>query len=230
MPSITTIHESLPYIDPDPTPAERAAAQSLIDAERSLVPDDPYHALLPPPPPSPSSSPYLTPLLLAELSRLSSSPNPSESKLSAIDFSRYEAPPDPPSPTTLSKLPQDEAVAQLRDNLARVRTAHAYVSSRRAHLALLDSFGKNAWLVGNYGLEGELASIERELAAVKKEIDLVTLQRKQAQEAAGAEMESLQETWKRGVSRVLETELAVEGLRREVLEERRRRAEMEVGM
>ncbi|KAL2264827.1 hypothetical protein VTJ83DRAFT_7337 [Remersonia thermophila] len=209
MPSITTIHESLPYIDPDPTPAERAAAQALIDAERSLVPDDPYHALLPPPPPSPSSSRYLTPLLRAELSRLASSPSPAEAKLSAVDFSRYEAPPDPPSPGALARLPGTRR--------------------RPGSATTWPAFGKNAWLVGNYGLEGELASIERELAAVKKEIDLVTLQRKQAQEAAGAELAGLQETWKGGVSRVLETEVAVEGLRREVLEERRRRAEMEVG-
>ncbi|KAL2115800.1 hypothetical protein VTJ04DRAFT_10055 [Mycothermus thermophilus] len=226
MPSITTVHESLPYIDPDPTPAERAAAESLIAQERSQVPDDPYHALLPPPPPSPKSSKFLTPLLVAELSRLSSSPDPSKAKLSAIDFSRYESPPDPPSPTALAQMPQDEAVAQLKDSLARVRTAHAYVASRRTHLALLDSFGKNAWLVGNAAIEAELASIERELAATKREIDLVTLQRKQAQEAAGAELVALQETWKKGVARVLETEAAAESLRREILEERRRRAEM----
>jgi pre-mRNA-splicing factor SPF27 len=54
---------------------------------------------------------------------------------------------------------------------------------------------------------------------------LVTIQRKEAQEQAGPEITSLEEAWKRGVGRVLETEAAAEGLRREVLGERRRRAD-----
>ncbi|KAK4241312.1 Pre-mRNA-splicing factor SPF27 [Achaetomium macrosporum] len=223
MPSITTVHESLPYIDPDPTPAERAAAEALIAHERSLVPDDPNHALLPPPPRPTEASQYLTPLLRAELQRLSSSADPSKSKLNALDLSRYEAP-DPPSPTTLSRLSASEASRQLQASLARAYASQAYVASRRTHLALLDTYGKNAWLVGNYHLEGELKAVERELGETRRDIDLLTLQRKEAQELAGPELTSLEETWKRGVGRVLETEAAAEALRREVLELRRRMA------
>ncbi|KAK4122361.1 hypothetical protein N657DRAFT_531667, partial [Parathielavia appendiculata] len=218
MPSITAVHESLPYIDLDPTPSERAIAEALIAQERSLVPDDPHHALLPPPP---TATPFLTPLLTAELSRLASSSDPSKAKLAALDFSRYEAP-DPPSPTTLSTLPPSEATTLLQQTLTRAYTAQTYISSRRAHLALLDTYGKNAWLVGNYYLEGELKALEKELAETRREIDLLTLQRKETQAQAGPEMASLEEAWKRGVGRVLETEAAAEGLRREVLAERRR--------
>ncbi|KAL2020932.1 hypothetical protein VTK56DRAFT_7819 [Thermocarpiscus australiensis] len=223
MPSITTIHESLPYVDPDPTPSERAAAEALIAAERALAPDDPHHALLPPPPPPPSESRFLTPLLSAELARLASSPDPAKAKLQALDLSRYEAP-EPLSPSSLSSLARPEASSLLQQSLARTYAAHAYVASRRAHLALLDSYGKNAWLVGNYQLEGELRALERELAETRRAVDVLTLQRKGAQDQAGPEIRGLEETWKRGVARVLETEAAAERLRREILEIRKRRA------
>ncbi|KAK4032487.1 Pre-mRNA-splicing factor SPF27 [Parachaetomium inaequale] len=217
---ITIVHESLPYIDPDPTPTERAAAEALIAAERALVPDDPYHALLPPPA---SPTPFLTPLLTTELTRLSSAPTPQKSKLSALDFTRYEAP-DPPN---TSGLPPSKTIPLLQTALTAAYTSHTYISSRRAHLALLDSYGKNAWLVGNHQLEGELKALERELAEARRKVDLVTLNRKEAQDAVAAEMVSLGEAWKSGVGRVLETEAAVEGVRREVLGVRRRVAEGE---
>ncbi|KAK4452357.1 Pre-mRNA-splicing factor SPF27 [Podospora aff. communis PSN243] len=203
MPSITTIHESLPYIDPEPTPSALSAAHALIAAERALVPDDPHHALLPPPPTS-----NFTPILAAEHTRLAADPT---SKISALDLTRYEAPTatTSTSPTELSTL------------LSRAYASHAYVSSRRAHLALLDTYGKNAWLIGNWQLEGELKAIEKELAETKRAIDVVTLQRKGAQDTAGPEIQGLEETWRRGVARVLETEAAAEALRREILEAKR---------
>ncbi|KAK4113924.1 hypothetical protein N656DRAFT_777976 [Canariomyces notabilis] len=222
MPSITTIHESLPYIDPEPTPSERAAAEALIAAERDLVPDDPNHALLPAPT---GPTRFLTPLLTAEFSRLSSAApeDPSKSKLNALDLSRYEAL-DPPSAETLASLPPREASSVLQQSLARAYASQAYVASRRAHLALLDSYGKNAWLVGNYHLEGELKALEAELAETKRAIDVLTLQRKDAQDQAGPEIKGLEQTWKGAIGRVLETEAAAERLRREILEVRRRRA------
>ncbi|KAK3360151.1 Pre-mRNA-splicing factor SPF27 [Lasiosphaeria hispida] len=206
MPSITTIHDSLPYIDPEPTAASLAVAHALIAAERHLVPDDPSHALLPPPP---TPSTFQTPLLTSELARAASG-----TKLSALDLSRYEAPTVPPQGTT--------SPADLSALLARAYAAQTYVSSRRTHLALLDTYGKNAWLVGNWQLEGEVKALERELAETKRAIDVVTLQRKGAQDEAGPEVKGLEETWRRGVARVLETEAAAEGVRREVLEVRRR--------
>jgi len=55
-------------------------------------------------------------------------------------------------------------------------------------------------------------------------VDALTRQRRAAQEAAAPEMVSLEDMWRTGVARVLETEAAVEGLRRESLEARRRMA------
>lgn len=45
----------------------------------------------------------------------------------------------------------------------------------------------------------------------------MTLARKTRQEEVGPEMRMLEENWKMGVGRVLETEVATEGVRREVL-------------
>ncbi|KAK3373321.1 Pre-mRNA-splicing factor SPF27 [Lasiosphaeria ovina] len=216
MPAITTVHESLPYIDTEPTAAERAAATALIDAERaSSGPDDAFHALLPPLP----STSSLTPLLEAELARVQASPS---SKLSALDLSRYEA---PELPSGLASLPAPGARAALSAALARAYASQGYIAGRRMHLALLDSYGKNAWLVGNWQLEGCVRAVERELASARRAIDVVALQRQRAQDEAGPELKGLDETWRRGVSRVLETEAAAEGLRREILEVRRQRAE-----
>ncbi|KAK3377835.1 Pre-mRNA-splicing factor SPF27 [Podospora didyma] len=212
MPSITTVHESLPYVDAEPTPSERSAAESLIAQERaSSGPDDTFHALLTPLKPSQ----FLTPLLENELARASNG-----TKLAALDLSRYESL-DPPE---LDSLSAAEAQAALTTALERAYTSHGYIGSRRAHLALLDSFGKNAWLAGNWHLEGELKAIERELAETKRVIDVVTLQRRGTQDAAGPELKTLEETWRRGVSRTLETETAAENLRRETVDLRRQRA------
>ncbi|MCV5191965.1 pre-mRNA-splicing factor SPF27 family protein, partial [Escherichia coli] len=71
-----------------------------------------------------------------------------------------------------------DSTALLSSLLGKAYTLHAHVAHRRAHLALLDAYGKNAWLIGNWQLEGELKAIEKELAEAKREIDLVTLQRK----------------------------------------------------
>jgi len=227
MPAITTVHESLPYIDPEPTPEQRAAAEALIAEERAKVPDDPYHALLPPPLPPLNESRHLTPILQNELARLASSPDPQAAKMDALDFSRYEA---PEMPSIDSSQSLEETASQLWETLKQAYTAQAYLSARRAHLALLDTHGKNAWLIGNWHLEGEVKAVEKELAETKREIDRVSLARQGMQEAAGAELKSLEETWKAGVGRVLETEAAAEKLRIEVLEERRRLAEAQAAL
>ncbi|KAI8956630.1 Pre-mRNA-splicing factor SPF27 [Daldinia sp. FL1419] len=197
-----TVHESLPYVDPEPTPAERAAAESLIAVEQKPSPDLVLISRLPPLP-----EPSFSPLMIAELERIAT-----RKPLRAIDLSRYEA----PGSSDVSSNP-----AELQNELSRAYTAATYLSSRHTHLQLLDTFGKNAWLVGNWQLEAELRELERELETAKKEIDVVNIQRKRIQDEVGGELKGLDETWKRGVGRVLETEIATEGLRQQVLEKQR---------
>ncbi|KAI1500767.1 Pre-mRNA-splicing factor SPF27 [Biscogniauxia marginata] len=209
----TTVHESLPYIDPEPTPTERASAQSLIDAElsssssssSSSSPSPSPQSTLPPP-----YEPKFTPLLAAELSRIASGRPPPPG--TGIDLSRYEAPSSPSSPQSPSSL---------HALLPQAYASLSYLSSRAAHLSLLSEYGRNAWLVSNWRAEAELAALERELAAARRGVDLVNLDRRRAQDAAAGELASLADAWRRGVGRVLEVEVAAEGVRREVLERRR---------
>lgn len=191
--------------------------------ERSTIPDDSQHALLPPPINSQFSS-----LIQSELDRLasitttdsssSSSTSRHPQPLQAIDLTRYEAPDLPTGPHAAPSRDQ------LEPALAQAYTAMTYLSARRQHLALLDSHGKNAWLVGNWQLEAELRAVERDLADARREVDLLTLRRQRAQADVAAELRGLDDGWRRGVGRVLEAEVAAEGLRRDVREAERARA------
>lgn len=213
----TTTNDPPPTdIDLEPTPEDRAAAEALISLERATIPDDPHHALLPANPP-----PTFTPAIQAELDRISASPDPSApALLQAIDLSRYEAP-ELPGPTASA------TASDLQPALAQAYTAMSYLAGRRQNLALLDTYGKNAWLVGNWHLEAELAALERDVAAARRELDLVTIGRRRLQDDAGGEIRGLDDTWRRGVARVLEAEVAAEGLRREVLGVQRARTEVQ---
>lgn len=64
-----------------------------------------------------------------------------------------------------------------------------------------------------------MRSIEAELAQTKREIDLVNNERATRQNEVKGELLGLEETWKKGVGRVLETEIAVEELRQQIRDE-----------
>lgn len=198
----SAVHESLPYIDAEPTPAQRAAAEALIAAElQSPDAADPSASL------PPLREPSFSPLMAQELERVAA-----KQPLEAVDLKRYEE---------QEELSSSSSTDERRAALAQAYTANTYLTSRHTHLSLLDSFGKNAWLVGNWQTEAELAALERELADTKRDIELVNNARRRAQLDIAGELTGLEDTWKKGVGRVLETEIAVESLRREVLERRR---------
>ncbi|KAI0433566.1 Pre-mRNA-splicing factor SPF27 [Xylaria sp. FL1042] len=210
----TTVHESLPYIDKEPTKADREAAESLIKAELSSSSSSSTSS---PPTTSPPSyaPPNFTPLILTELDRISK-----KEPLNAIDLSRYEA----QEPPTSQSQSQSQTPSTLLPLLSRAYTSHTYLEGRQTHLHLLDAYGKNAWLVSNWQSEADLAALERELAATRKEIDVVNIQRRRLQDDIGEELRGLEDAWKKGVGRVLETEIATEALRQQVLEKQRRGA------
>ncbi|KAL8392024.1 hypothetical protein RB595_002289 [Gaeumannomyces hyphopodioides] len=205
----TTIHESLPYVDPDPTPAQRAAAQALIDAELDASPAPPTgdHPDLPA-----AYAPRFTPALEAELARVAGSADPAKpTPLRAIDTKRYEAQDDDDDESP----PKDPAA--LEASLGRAHTLHAYLRLRREHLALLDApEGRNAWLVGNWQLEAELKAVEAELAAARRSVDATALRRRRAQDEAAPELRGLEESWRKGVGQAIEVEVAAVALRAEL--------------
>ncbi|GAP91184.1 putative bcas2 family protein [Rosellinia necatrix] len=203
------VHESLPYIDKDPTPAERSAAESLIAAEQ--------RAFAAPSLPARGRPASFTPALAAELERVSS-----KRPLDAIDLARYEAQDALPTNTNTTDTTNTTTTSDLLlPPLSRAYASHAYLRARESHLRLLDAYGRNAWLVGNWQAEADLAALERDLAAARRDVDLVNLARRRLQDDVADELRGLEDTWKKGVGRVLETEVATEALRQQVLERRR---------
>ncbi|KAG5981697.1 hypothetical protein E4U55_002678 [Claviceps digitariae] len=200
-------HESLPYIDPAPSKQALEAAKALIQQEQLTTPA-PKLAPLP--------SPNFSPAIATELDRVASS-----TALTPLDTKRYEAQDLPPRTSDSSSSPSSETVQSV---LSKAFTSHAYLASRIENLTLLDKHGANAWLLSNYHLENEVRALEAELADTKRQIDEVNHLRARRQADVKGELESLEETWRKGVGRVLETEIAVEGLRAEMREELRKRS------
>ena len=212
MPLTNAIHDSLPYIDTEPTPSERAAAQALIAQELGDHASD-IHPSLPHRAPA-----KFSPLIHSEISRIERG-----EMLQAIDLTRYEAV-EPPATSPNSDEKDPSSLAKWREALQKAYTSQSYLVGRQTNLALLEKYGKNGWLIGNSQLEDILRDLERELAERNAEIDGVVIERKNAQEAVGAEIKGLDEGWKKGVRKVLETEVAAENLRLEILQRRREAA------
>jgi pre-mRNA-splicing factor SPF27 len=203
------IHDSLPYIDIEPTPSERASAIALIAEEVDSEQTDNH------PSPRPMAPQHFSPLIESELLRIEG-----KHPLKAIDLTRYEAL-EPPTTSPHSDEKTPATLVAWREALQKAYTSQSYLVGRTTNLALLEKYGKNAWLIGNAQLEDVLRELEKELAERKAEIDGVVIERKSAQEAVGGEVKGLEEAWKRGVGRVLETEVAAEAMRAGILDRRR---------
>ncbi|UKZ77946.1 hypothetical protein TrVFT333_005680 [Trichoderma virens FT-333] len=173
-------HESLPYIDPEPSQEALAAARALIAAEQSTFS-----------PPPPQETPKNHP---------SRPPSPPNSPAS---------PPQPPLNPSTSPATKPKSFP--------LHPKHQPAHPKNSH-------GRNAWLLSNYHLEAELRSLERDLAATKRDMDLLNAARASRQNDVKAEMQGLEQNWREGVGRVLETEIAVQELREQIRQELRSRA------
>ena len=182
---------------------ERAKIDRVIARELAPEHGQQLHPSIPPEPATSFSS-----LIQAELERKAAN-LPIQG---GIDLSRYEAPEAPN---------RAEDIASWQQTLQKAYASNSYLSGRLINLSLLDDLGKNAWLIGNSQLEDILRDLERDLAELKEATDNVNKARKAAQEESRGEMINLEETWKRGIGRILEVQIATEGLQREILERRR---------
>lgn len=102
---------------------------------------------------------------------------------------------------------------------AALRAAYAnltYLNERQVNITLLEEYGKNAWLIGNSHTEDVQKRLQAELDSTKAQIDAVNRSRKSAQEDSRGELLGLDETWKQGISRIIETQLATDELRRQL--------------
>ncbi|KAJ6443337.1 BCAS2 family protein [Purpureocillium lavendulum] len=215
-------------IDPEPSPEALAAARALISAEQTASE---------PPSLPPLREPSFSSALTTELARVASS-----TPLQPLSLSRYEAQELPPAPasapaastrrsrrgsassTAAARAASSYINDELRPVLSNAYVSAAYLAARNQNLALLDRHGANAWLLSNYHLEESLRAVERDLADVKRDMDLVNAARQRRQEDVRAEMLMLEESWRKGVGRVLETEVAVEELKAQVREELKNRS------
>lgn len=134
---------------------------------------------------------------------------------------RYEDLDAPENTTPTSDEERPELLQRWNKALKQAYTSSEYVQGRLTQLGLLEKFGKNAWLVGNSQLEDILKGIEAELADLRKQQEEAEMLRQSQQNNASGEIKTLEETWKKGVGRVLETEVAAEGLKLQILEKRR---------
>ncbi|MCJ1486366.1 hypothetical protein MMC06_006543 [Schaereria dolodes] len=199
-------------IDGDLTSHTRTQISTLLAAE--LPPD---YSTTPHPLLFSLSEPEFSPLITAEIDRIAV-----KESLTAIDISRYEAL-SPPSPPTSPKSDSThlDLLAAWHSTLQKAYASSSYLATRQSNLALLEQFGKNAWLVGNSKLEDILKVVEKELVETREAVEETNKARKGMQEGLKGEMEGLEESWRKGVGRVLEVEIAAEALRRETLERRR---------
>ncbi|KAJ5083662.1 hypothetical protein N7456_013089 [Penicillium angulare] len=209
MPLINESHDSLPYIDADPSASARQRAQQLINVELSPEHTSTLHPSIPPAPES-----QFSPLIQQELERKATG----APLTGGIDLTRYEAPEQPGENSNLDEW---------RRALRKAYMSSSHLSKRHENLTLLDENGKNAWLIGNSQLEYILHGLEKELAETKESAEEVNKQRKLAQEARYGELSSLEDTWKRGVGAILDVELASEGIRMQILEHRRQAAQQQ---
>ncbi|KAK4963470.1 hypothetical protein LTR10_001099 [Elasticomyces elasticus] len=192
---------ALHFIDAPPTATALAAAESLIQAD---IPDtSELHPSLPT-----RRAIQFSDLIESEHSRLASESQKEE----GIDLSRYEVP-EPPS----ASASKEEWTAALQ----QAQTSAAYLSLRSTNLALLETYGRNAWLVGNSQLENELKALEREVEEGKLELEAVEQARRAIQENAEGELKGLEDGWRGGVGRMIEVLVVGERVKGEILERRR---------
>ncbi|KXL43328.1 hypothetical protein M433DRAFT_70434 [Acidomyces richmondensis BFW] len=199
--------DALQYIDAQPSDEALAAANILIQTD--LAPD---HATTLHPSIPPLRQSRLSDLLETEYARIES--DKKNGRQSGIDMSRYEALDAPPRGDT----------AAWRETLQKAYTSYEYMRGREINLSLLETYGKNAWLIGNSGLEDELKSLEREVESANMELEMVENARSAMQRNAAGEMHGLEESWKTGIRRMIEAQAAAERLRQEILERRRQAA------
>ena len=126
------------------------------------------------------------------------------------------------SPNSDERSP--ESLESWRTTLRRAYSTSTHLSARLHNLALLESFGKNAWLIGNAQLEDILRSLEKELVETKERVEEVNKERYDIQEGVKGEMEGLEASWRGGVGRLVEVEVAAEEIRIQILERRRQGA------
>ncbi|MCJ1378017.1 hypothetical protein MMC17_001113 [Xylographa soralifera] len=210
MPLIQDTYDSLPYIDLDVSAQARSEVDALLADELPQDYAETTHPLLPA---SPSRKFFL---IAPEVERVAANQSPN-----AINVSRYEILEAPANNGLTSDENNSELLGAWKTTFQNAYASSTHLHTRLQNLALLDQFGKNAWLIGNAQLENILKEIEKELVETREQIEEVSRARQLTQEGIKGEMDSLSEGWKKSIGRLVEVQLAAEQARRDILARRK---------
>lgn len=185
-------------IDPDITQSQRDKANRLIEQELPAEYLSNLHSSI-----TPLSRPKLTQALLKEVERVAAK----EPFVGGVDLAHYEG------SEQVSHGSSDEALQQA---LRTAYTNTTYLRGRQMNLTLLEDLGKNAWLIGNFQTEDVQKRLESELKTLQSSTENTNKARKIAQEELRGELMGLEQTWKDGVGKIIETQVATDALRKDL--------------
>ncbi|XP_017083061.1 pre-mRNA-splicing factor SPF27 [Drosophila eugracilis] len=183
--------DALPYIDHGyDDVGVRESALAMVEEEcRRYRPTKNYLDHLP----LPTSSPFETPLMVNEFERIQN-----RLPMETLSMKRYELPP-PPS----GKLSEVSAWQESIEN-SMAQLEHQWV--RSLNLELMLDYGTEAWKSYLEVFTAMQAKAQLQLQQLKKDIQDVNWQRKQAQTQAGERLRSLEAHWVLLVSKNYEIE------------------------
>lgn len=140
-----------------------------------------------------------------------------------VDLSRYEAEALEPPPRTTPTSDEDkpELLQQWRETLQRAYSTSTYLSGRLTNLSLLETYGKNAWLIGNSQLEDVLRELEREIEARRGTLEQVEDVRRSQSARVNPQLDTLENDWKRSIGGIVDVQLATEELTQKALAAKR---------
>ena len=193
-------HDSLPYIDADISETQREGANRLI--RRELAKD---HSAAVHPSLAEEPSSRLSAALQAELNRAGAG----QALTNGIDLSRYES---------FDEISAESDVEIMKSALQTAYANITYLRDRQMNISLLEEYGKNAWLVSNSQLEDVQKRLDAELAETKEQSENTNRMRKAAQENSRGELLGLEDTWKQGIGRIIETQLATDQLKQDLIQ------------
>ena len=126
-----------------------------------------------------------------------------------MDFTRYEGPKD-----LLDRA--GDKLSEAEKNRRKLRAcyiAQTYLNGRNTNLNLLDKHGGNAWLIGNSQLEDNLRPLELAIHLERTEARDTEAATAASIEAVRDNVVALEETWRSGLGRCIEAEVACEDLK-----------------
>ncbi|EDW80677.2 uncharacterized protein Dwil_GK11659, partial [Drosophila willistoni] len=185
------IVDALPYIDHGyDDPGVRESALAMVEEEcRRYRPTKNYLDHLP----LPANSPFETPLMVNEFERIQN-----RLPMETLSMKRYELPP-PPS----GKLAEVAAWQESIEN-SMAQLEHQWV--RSINLELMLEYGTEAWKSYLEVFTAMQAKAQLQLQQLKKDMQDINWQRKQAQTHAGEKLRSLEAHWVLLVSKNYEIE------------------------